>query len=82
MCGFTGFIGETSNSSAVLEQMMNTIIHRGPDSFGMFIDNKTALGFRRLSIYVCLCFLREGSGKEKIDERELADGPAFSTANR
>lgn len=50
MCGFTGFIGETSNSSAVLEQMMNTIIHRGPDSFGMFIDNKTALGFRRLSI--------------------------------
>lgn len=50
MCGFTGFIGETSNSSAVLEQMMNTIIHRGPDSSGMFIDNKTALGFRRLSI--------------------------------
>lgn len=30
--------------------MMNTIIHRGPDSSGMFIDNKTALGFRRLSI--------------------------------
>lgn len=50
MCGFTGFIGETSNSSAVLEQMMNTIIHRGPDSSGMFTDNKTALGFRRLSI--------------------------------
>lgn len=50
MCGFTGFIGETNNASAVLEKMMNTIIHRGPDSSGMFIDNKTALGFRRLSI--------------------------------
>ena len=29
---------------------MNTIIHRGPDSFGSFIDEEAALGFRRLSI--------------------------------
>ncbi|PUB10623.1 asparagine synthase (glutamine-hydrolyzing) [Paenisporosarcina sp. OV554] len=50
MCGFTGFIGETKNSSAVLETMMNQIIHRGPDSSGMFTENKAALGFRRLSI--------------------------------
>lgn len=50
MCGFTGFIGETKNSSEVLEKMMNTIIHRGPDSSGMFTENKAALGFRRLSI--------------------------------
>ena len=50
MCGFTGFIGETNKSSEVLEKMMNTIIHRGPDSSGMFTENKAALGFRRLSI--------------------------------
>jgi len=50
MCGFTGFIGETKNSSTVLEEMMNQIIHRGPDSSGIFTDNKAALGFRRLSI--------------------------------
>jgi len=50
MCGFTGFIGETKNSSVILEQMMNQIIHRGPDSSGMFTENKAALGFRRLSI--------------------------------
>ncbi|WP_019412678.1 asparagine synthase (glutamine-hydrolyzing) [Paenisporosarcina sp. TG20] len=50
MCGFTGFIGETKNSSEILEKMMNKIIHRGPDSSGMFTENSAALGFRRLSI--------------------------------
>ena len=50
MCGFTGFVGQTDNREQVLENMMNTIIHRGPDSFGSFIDEEAALGFRRLSI--------------------------------
>lgn len=50
MCGFTGFIGELENKEEVLEQMMNTIVHRGPDSSGFFTDDKAALGFRRLSI--------------------------------
>lgn len=50
MCGFTGFIGEVENASAVLENMMNQIIHRGPDSGGSFIEGQAALGFRRLSI--------------------------------
>ena len=50
MCGFTGFVGEVNNSEKVLEEMMNKIIHRGPDSGGTFIDKEAALGFRRLSI--------------------------------
>ena len=50
MCGFTGFIGEVSNPETVLENMMNQIIHRGPDSGGMFVEGGAALGFRRLSI--------------------------------
>lgn len=50
MCGFTGFIGEINNPEKILENMMNQIIHRGPDSGGMFADGKAALGFRRLSI--------------------------------
>lgn len=50
MCGFTGFIGRTDNSSAVLIEMMNSIVHRGPDSAGTFIEDEVALGFRRLSI--------------------------------
>lgn len=50
MCGFTGFIGEVSNTDKVLENMMNQIIHRGPNSGGMFTEDEAALGFRRLSI--------------------------------
>lgn len=50
MCGFVGFIDSIDNKDVVLEEMMNEIIHRGPDSEGRYIDNKIALGFRRLSI--------------------------------
>ena len=34
MCGFAGFVGEVENREQVLENMMDTIIHRGPDSDG------------------------------------------------
>lgn len=50
MCGFTGFIGQTDDASAVIEQMMDRIIHRGPDSSRLYLDEKVAMGFRRLSI--------------------------------
>lgn len=50
MCGFTGFVGNIDNKEQVLENMMNTIVHRGPDSAGQFLDEDAALGFRRLSI--------------------------------
>ena len=50
MCGFVGFTNHINNSNRVLESMMNTIIHRGPDSGGTYIDDGVALGFRRLSI--------------------------------
>lgn len=50
MCGFTGFIGNTENAGSVLENMMDRIIHRGPDSAGQFLEDQAALGFRRLSI--------------------------------
>lgn len=50
MCGFAGFVGETEDKEQVLVNMMNTIVHRGPDSEGRYIDDEAALGFRRLSI--------------------------------
>ena len=34
MCGFAGFVGEVENRNQVLTDMMNTIVHRGPDSEG------------------------------------------------
>ncbi|ONI39611.1 asparagine synthase (glutamine-hydrolyzing) [Candidatus Epulonipiscium fishelsonii] len=51
MCGFCGFIDiNLENKETVLAQMMDKIIHRGPDSSGEFIDENVGLGFRRLSI--------------------------------
>ena len=50
MCGFVGFTGTIANREAVLEAMMDRIVHRGPDMGGQFFTPTVALGFRRLSI--------------------------------
>lgn len=51
MCGFVGFVGSNvDDSNSVVHDMMETIIHRGPDSGGVFTDKNITLGFRRLSI--------------------------------
>lgn len=50
MCGFVGFLDKTLNKKEILNNMLDTIIHRGPDQIGEFIDDNIALGFRRLSI--------------------------------
>ena len=50
MCGFVGFTNFITHSENVLKNMMDVIVHRGPDSSGSYIDSKIALGFRRLSI--------------------------------
>lgn len=94
MCGFTGFIGETSNSTAVLGKMMDQIIHRGPDSSGMFTEDEAALGFRRLSIIdlehgsqplynednsLVLVFNGEVYNFQELREDLLAKGHIFTT---
>lgn len=50
MCGIAGYLA--AESSDMLESMLHTIRHRGPDGKGIFIDHKysVALGHRRLSI--------------------------------
>ncbi len=50
MCGFVGFTNYIKDDGTVLENMMNRIVHRGPDSAGKYVDDNVALGFRRLSI--------------------------------
>lgn len=50
MCGFVGFTGHLVGGDKILKNMMDTIIHRGPDSAGTHIDSDVSLGFRRLSI--------------------------------
>lgn len=50
MCGFVGFTNTKNNSNRIIEDMMEKIKHRGPDSGGKYVDGDIALGFRRLSI--------------------------------
>ena len=57
MCGFAGFFSESCSESADtarmrLIRMNDTIIHRGPDSVGYWLDASmgVALGHRRLAI--------------------------------
>jgi asparagine synthase (glutamine-hydrolysing) len=55
MCGIAGFVNKESGLDraerrAVLDRMCRVITHRGPDDQGMLIEDKVALGMRRLSI--------------------------------
>lgn len=57
MCGFGGFlsrgdIGTTESAGRLLSRMGNAIIHRGPDSEGVWCDRTAGLGLvhRRLAI--------------------------------
>lgn len=51
MCGIVGFYKEGQpHHSAVIQEMMQKINHRGPDYGGYYTSNPMTLGFRRLSI--------------------------------
>lgn len=54
MCGIAGWINlerkNTADTKAVLHSMCRRIVHRGPDSEGIWTDETAALGMRRLSI--------------------------------
>ena len=52
MCGIVGFLDKKTQSekAVIIKDMMDAIIHRGPNSAGQYIDDDAALGFRRLSI--------------------------------
>src|SRR5215475_7617795 len=56
MCGITGFFSPCSSQVVDLKiavhRMTETLVHRGPDSGGIWVDPSTglALGHRRLAI--------------------------------
>ena len=54
MCGLTGFWMKDSSASlyAIVEDMSSTLVHRGPDSGAVWVDEASGigLGHRRLSI--------------------------------
>ncbi len=53
MCGICGIYSRDYDSHKIsykIKKMRDTLLHRGPDSSGIFIDNNIALGHTRLSI--------------------------------
>lgn len=50
MCGIFGFTIQVENSRNLLGRMGQTMIHRGPDGEGYFVDDFISMGMRRLSI--------------------------------
>ncbi|WP_424769072.1 asparagine synthase (glutamine-hydrolyzing) [Paenibacillus sp. sgz302251] len=65
MCGFVGFADSRieMDHESVIQAMMDTIIHRGPDSGGIYSDEQVTFGFRRLKI---------------IDMSEVASQPMYN----
>lgn len=94
MCGFVGFTNNLKDAAPVLQNMMDSIIHRGPDSEGKYLDADIALGFRRLSIIdlsqghqplfnedksMVLVFNGEIYNYQLLREELIACGHVFST---
>lgn len=52
MCGITGIFNVRGNptNAQTIKQMTDQLVHRGPDSGDVYIDNNIALGHRRLAI--------------------------------
>jgi len=73
MCGICGIYQlnpkskKEVNAKTVIERMNQALAHRGPDGEGSFVDQKTALGHRRLAI---------------LDLSRLGHQPMFSADGR
>lgn len=54
MCGIAGFVNFSGHARDAAQErvkrMADTLIHRGPDEEGIYVDDFAALGHRRLSI--------------------------------
>jgi len=52
MCGIAVVIGLNGRpiERAAVERMAKSLLHRGPDDGGLYVDSSVGLGFRRLSI--------------------------------
>ena len=52
MCGICGYLSSLKHpiDRALLERMNATLVHRGPDSDGFYVDGRVGLAMRRLAI--------------------------------
>ncbi len=50
MCGINGIVSKRKDKEELIHRMNDRILHRGPNAEGVYVDEKVALGQRRLSI--------------------------------
>src|SRR6185295_4179564 len=53
MCGIAGYVNVSPRlpvDTGLLQNMCNTMIHRGPNDTGVYVDGSVGIGMRRLSI--------------------------------
>src|SRR5487761_1867188 len=65
MCGIAGFTG---SDRELLGRMLDSIVHRGPDGFGMEVNEHVSMGMRRLAIVD----IEGGNQPLYSDDRRLA----------
>jgi asparagine synthase (glutamine-hydrolysing) len=99
MCGISGFYEYKTHEPAdhqILADMLEVILHRGPDDFGVHIDRDLAMGMRRLSIIdlsggkqpisnedetVCTVFNGEIYNYRELRNQLQSKGHRFATAS-
>ena len=50
MCGIAGYLGRNGADPGIIERQLGTLVHRGPDSSGYFVDGPAAVGQTRLAV--------------------------------
>src|SRR3989338_4838150 len=90
MCGIVGFT--SSRNSELLHEMIQSMVHRGPDDEGRYESDEVSFGFRRLSIVdlssgnqplfnethsVCVVFNGEIYNFKEIKESLIQKGHRF-----
>ena len=90
MCGIVGF---NNKNTYKLENMLNTIFHRGPDDSGIYESNSMSLGHRRLSVLdlsahghqpmlhenIAMVFNGEVYNYKEIQQELVLDGYTFKS---
>ena len=95
MCGIAGILDpQNPTESHVVDKLVDSLTHRGPDDRGTYVDGSMAFGMRRLSIIdlstghqpifnedgtLCIVFNGEIYNFPELRERLQAAGHKFST---
>jgi len=92
MCGICGFSGAPDDER--LSRMVGSLVHRGPDDEGRYVDEAVSLAMRRLSVIdvagghqpiwnetrtVCVVMNGEIYNFQALRERLIAQGHRFTT---